>query len=146
MSGTYSKQTRISRNPASAPLQSQQVAGSHAHVNAPHGNVPRGNAYTHAARSSTPYTASAPSQSQQVAGSHSASAPAASASTTSNATLPGTFTQPPQPASSPGNSTQPPHPAAPGTFTCLYESKDKKYCLFADENGHLTSVKAHRLS
>lgn len=44
------------------------------------------------------------------------------------------------------HSTQPPHPAAVGTFTCLYESKDKKYCLFADENGHLTSVKAHRLS
>lgn len=92
MSGTYSKQTCISRNPASAPLQSQQVAGS-----------------------------------------HSASAPATSASTTPNAT----------PSS---NSTQPPHPAGVATFTCLYESKDKKYCLFADENGHLTSVKAHRLS
>ncbi|KXB51887.1 hypothetical protein HMPREF3190_01082 [Umbribacter vaginalis] len=92
MSGTYSTQTRISRNPASAPSQSQQVAGS-----------------------------------------HSASAPATSASTTPNAT----------PSS---NSTQPPHPAGVATFTCLYESKDKKYCLFADENGHLTSVKAHRLS
>lgn len=129
MSGTYSTQNPIARNPASAPSQSQQVAGPHAHGSAPHGNVSM-----HAASS-----ASAPSQPQQLAGPHSACAPATSASTTRSAS-------PTPNASSPGNSTQPPHPAGVATFTCLYESKDKKYCLFADENGHLTSVKAHRLS
>lgn len=97
--------------------------------------------------------ASAPSQSQ-VTGSNTASASSTSASpaphAASYATLRSQTTSPhatqPANATPPENVTQPPQPAAVGTFTCLYESKDKKYCLFADENGHLTSVKAHRLS
>ena len=99
--------------------------------------------------------ASAPSQSQ-VTGSNTASASSTSASPAphamqpENATSRSQTTSPhamqPANATQPENATQPPQPAAVGTFTCLYESKDKKYCLFADENGHLTSVKAHRLS
>lgn len=97
--------------------------------------------------------ASAPSQSQ-VTGSNTASASSTSASpalhAASYATSRSQTTSPhatqPANATPPENVTQPPQPAAVGTFTCLYESKDKKYCLFADKNGHLTSVKARRLS
>ena len=36
------------------------------------------------------------------------------------------------------------HP--PGRITLLYESRDKKLCLFEDSNGHLTAVRASRLA
>lgn len=147
------RQTPISCKPASAPSQSQ-VTGLNAHGNVLNGNgnkrVARPNA-SNSASVQAPGNASsvAPAQSQ-VTGLNTASASSASASTaphapsrsqtaSPHATQPANFTQP-------VNSTQPSQPAAVGTFTCLYESKDKKYCLFADENGHLTSVKAHRLS
>ena len=32
------------------------------------------------------------------------------------------------------------------TFTHLYESRDKRLCVFEDEHGHLTSVRASRLA
>ncbi len=32
------------------------------------------------------------------------------------------------------------------TFSHLYESRDKKLCVFEDEHGHLTSVRASRLA
>lgn len=97
--------------------------------------------------------ASAPSQSQ-VTGLNTASTSSTSASPAlhaaphapSRSQTASPHAAQPAHAPQPGNATQPPQPAAVGTFTCLYESKDKKYCLFADENGHLTSVKAHRLS
>lgn len=31
-------------------------------------------------------------------------------------------------------------------FSHLYESRDKKLCVFEDEHGHLTSVRASRLA
>lgn len=31
-------------------------------------------------------------------------------------------------------------------FTHLYESRDKRLCVFEDEHGHLTSVRASRLA
>lgn len=112
------RQTPISCNPASAPSQSQ-VTGSN--------------------------TASASSTSASPALHAASYATSRSQTTSPHATQPANAAQPAH-APQPGNATQPPQPAAVGTFTCLYESKDKKYCLFADENGHLTSVKAHRLS
>ena len=32
------------------------------------------------------------------------------------------------------------------TFTHLYESRDKRLCVFEDEHGHLTSVRVSRLA
>lgn len=32
------------------------------------------------------------------------------------------------------------------TFKRIYESRDKKLCLFEDENGHVTAVNAKRLA
>ena len=168
------RQTPVSCKPASAPSQSQ-VTGLNAHGNVLNGNgnkrVARPNA-SNSASVQAPGNASsvAPAQSQ-VTGLNTASTSSTSASpalhaaphapsrsqiASPHATQPENSTSRSQTASphaaqpahapQPGNSTQPPQPAAVGTFTCLYESKDKKYCLFADENGHLTSVKAHRLS
>ena len=34
----------------------------------------------------------------------------------------------------------------PAQFTLVYESKDKKFCLFEDKNGHLTAVRAETLA
>lgn len=31
-------------------------------------------------------------------------------------------------------------------FSHLYESRDRKLCVFEDEHGHLTSVRASRLA
>ena len=31
-------------------------------------------------------------------------------------------------------------------FTHLYESRDKRLCVFEDEHGHVTSVRASRLA
>ena len=164
------RQTPVSCKPASAPSQSQ-VTGLNAHGNVLNGNgnkrVARPNA-SNSASVQAPGNASsvAPAQSQ-VTGLNDASASSASASTAPHAPSRSQIASPhatqpenstsrsqtasphaAQPANStqPVNSTPPSQPAAVGTFTCLYESKDKKYCLFADEHGHLTSVKAHRLS
>lgn len=35
---------------------------------------------------------------------------------------------------------------APAKITLLYESRDKKLCLFEDAHGHLTAVRASRLA
>ena len=37
-------------------------------------------------------------------------------------------------------------PPAPARITLLYESRDKKLCLFEDAHGHLTAVRASRLA
>ena len=34
----------------------------------------------------------------------------------------------------------------PATFSLIYESRDGKFCIFEDKNGHLTSVRASRLA
>ena len=34
----------------------------------------------------------------------------------------------------------------PATFSRYYESRDSKLCVFEDENGHFTSVRADRLA
>ena len=36
--------------------------------------------------------------------------------------------------------------SAPAQFTLIYESRDKRFCLFEDAAGHLTSVRASRLA
>ena len=41
-----------------------------------------------------------------------------------------------------GDSRQP----SPARFTLLYESHDKRFCLFQDSDGHLTAVRASRLA
>ena len=35
---------------------------------------------------------------------------------------------------------------SPGTFSLVYESKDKRFCLFEDKSGHLTAVRAEKLA
>ena len=35
---------------------------------------------------------------------------------------------------------------APAKITLLYESRDKKFCLFEDAHGHLTAVRTSRLA
>ena len=32
------------------------------------------------------------------------------------------------------------------TFSLVYESKDKRFCLFEDKDGHLTAVRAEKLA
>ena len=125
------RQTPISCKPASAPSQSQVTGLNDASASS-------------ASASTAPH---APSRSQTTSphATQTENSTSRSQTTSPHATQPANATQPAH-APQPGNATQPPQPAAVGTFTCLYESKDKKYCLFADENGHLTSVKAHRLS
>ena len=129
------RQTPISCKPASAPSQSQ-VTG----LNDASASSASASPALHAA----PH---APSRSQAASPHVTQPENSTSRSQTASphATQPANSTQPAN-ATPPENATQPSQPAAVGTFTCLYESKDKKYCLFADENGHLTSVKAHRLS
>ena len=39
-----------------------------------------------------------------------------------------------------------PEALAPAKITLLYESRDKKLCLFEDANGHLTAVRSIRLA
>lgn len=39
-----------------------------------------------------------------------------------------------------------PMPAVPARITLLYESRDKKLCLFQDASGHLTAVRSARLA
>jgi hypothetical protein len=34
----------------------------------------------------------------------------------------------------------------PATFSLVYESRDGKFCIFEDADGHLTSVRASRLA
>ena len=34
----------------------------------------------------------------------------------------------------------------PATFKLIYESKDKRFCLFEDKDGHLTAVRAEKLA
>lgn len=131
------RQTPISCKPASAPSQSQ-VKGLNT---APAQSQVAGLNTAPASSTSASTAPHAPSRSQ-IASPH-ATQPENSTSRSQTASP---HAAQPAHAPQPGNSTQPPQPAAVGTFTCLYESKDKKYCLFADENGHLTSVKAHRLS
>lgn len=34
----------------------------------------------------------------------------------------------------------------PAQFTLVYESKDNRFCLFQDKDGHLTAVRAEKLA
>ena len=34
----------------------------------------------------------------------------------------------------------------PGGFSLIYESKDRRFCLFEDADGHLTAVRASKLA
>ena len=48
------------------------------------------------------------------------------------------------PQSAPTSEEKP--PAAPAQITLVYESRDKRFCLFEDAEGHLTAVRASRLA
>ena len=39
-----------------------------------------------------------------------------------------------------------PEALTPAKITLLYESRDKKLCLFEDANGHITAVRSARLA
>ena len=38
------------------------------------------------------------------------------------------------------------HVKSPAKITLLYESKDRRFCLFEDAQGHLSAVRASRLA
>lgn len=45
-----------------------------------------------------------------------------------------------------GRSAPVPAPSQAARFSLLYESRDRRLCLFEDADGHLTSVDADRLA
>lgn len=46
----------------------------------------------------------------------------------------------------PASEKKPESALVPAKITLLYESRDKKLCLFEDAQGHLTAVRTSRLA